>query len=83
MSDTSGKSLIDFWAKWRAASKHWGSFMRKSAWSGVLVRSRRAMHASREGASKSVICGGAEVRFQKMYMLRRNTFCGSGSRTKR
>ncbi len=57
--------------------------MRKSAWSGVLVRSRRAMHASRDGASKRVIWGGAEVRFQKMYMLRRKTFCGSGSRTKR
>ena len=48
-----------------------------------LVRSRRAMHASRDGASKSVIWGGADVRFQKMYMLRRKTLSGSGSRTNR
>ena len=72
-----------FWARCRAPSKHWGSFMRKSACSGVFVRSRRARQASRDGASKSVIWGGAEVRFQKMYMLRRKTFWGSGSRTKR
>ena len=37
-----------------------------SAWSGVLVRSRRTMQASREGASKVVICGGGAVRFQKV-----------------
>ena len=50
----------------REASIICGSFIRSRAWSGVLVRSRRTVHASRDGASKVVICGGAEVRFQKM-----------------
>ena len=53
-------------ARPRAASMNCGSFIRSSAWSGVLVRSRRTWHDSREGASKVVICGGGEVRFQKV-----------------
>ena len=49
----------------RAALKYSLSFMRRRAWRGVLVRSRRAMQASRLGASKMVIWGGDMPRFQK------------------
>ena len=54
------------WARWRAASKYCGSFMSMRACSGVLVRSRRTMQDSRGGASAMDICGGGEVRFQKV-----------------
>ena len=53
-------------ARARAASTNCGSFISTRAWSGVSVRSRRTVHASREGASKAVICGGGDVRFQKV-----------------
>ncbi len=53
-------------ARPREASTNCGSFKRSRAWSGVLVRSRRTVQASRDGASKVVICGGGEVRFQKV-----------------
>ena len=55
----------------RAASTNWMSFRSTSAWSGVLVEDRRATQTSRFAASKSIIDGGGEVRFQKVYMLRR------------
>ncbi len=32
---------------------------------------RRAVQVSRDGASKAIMLGGGEVRFQKVYMLRR------------
>ena len=58
----------------RAASTNCGSFISNSACSGVLVRSRRTRHASRDGASNVLISGGGAVRFQNVYMLRRCTF---------
>jgi len=44
-----------------------------TAWerSGVLVLRRRATHTSRLAASKSIIDGGGDVRFQYVYRLRR------------
>src|SRR5262245_7019535 len=58
------------------------SLSNKSACKGVFVRSRRATHASRDGASKVVICGGGEVRFQNVYRLRRCTLSVPRSATK-
>ena len=42
-----------------------------SACSGVLVRVSRTVQVSRAGASKVTIDGGATVRFQNVYRLRR------------
>ena len=70
-------------ANLRAASTYVGSFIKMSACRGVLVRSRRTVQASREGASRIAICGGAAVRFQNVYRLRRWTFSGPVSAVKR
>ena len=69
-------------ANTRAASMNCGSLSSTSACKGVLVRSRRTVQASREGASNVVICGGGEVRFQNVYMLRRWTLSCPRSGTK-
>ncbi len=66
----------------RAHSKYCGSFSSISACNGVSVRSRRTTHDSRDGASKMLISGGGDVRFQKVYMLRRCTFSLPLSATK-
>jgi len=66
----------------REASTNCGSFIISSAWSGVLVRSRRTTHDSRDGASRVVIWGGGDVRFQNVYMLRRCTLSNPLSATK-
>ena len=58
-------------ARARAASTYVGSFINTSAWSGVFVGSRRAVHFSRSGASKVASDGGGTVRLAKVYMLRR------------
>jgi len=55
----------------RAASTYVGSFHRTSAWSGVFVAGRRAVHFSRSGASNVASDAGGTVRFQKVYMVRR------------
>ena len=55
----------------RAASTNWRSLSVTSAWSGVLVRSRRTVQVSRLGALKMSIDAGGAARFQNVYMLRR------------
>ena len=59
------------WPRKRAASTKVTSFIRFSACSGVLVRVSRTTQLSRWAASKFTIMGGAMVRFQKVYRLRR------------
>ncbi len=49
-----------------AHSTYCGSFINSSACSGVLVRSRRTQHASRDGASNVLNCGGGEVRLMNV-----------------
>jgi hypothetical protein len=48
----------------RAASIICGSFSVTSAWSGVLVRSRRRHDTSRDGAFRISIDAGGAIRFQ-------------------
>ena len=55
----------------RAASTKVTSFRSDKACNGVLVRERWIVHTSRLGASKSSIEGGAAVRFQIVYIVRR------------
>ena len=50
----------------RAASTNCVSFISTSACSGVLVRARRTVHDSRDGASNVCMDGGGAVRFQKV-----------------
>src|SRR5215813_5464229 len=49
-----------------AASTYATSFIRFSAWSGVLVRVSRTVQYSRAEASKTLIAGGITVRFQNV-----------------
>ena len=60
------KTLGDFVGQpqLRANLKYSGSFISTRACSGELVRSRRAMQNSREGAFMIDICGGGITRFQ-------------------
>ncbi len=53
-------------ARARAASTNWGSFRVTSAWSGVLVRSRRTVQVSRVGALRMSSEAGGALRFQKV-----------------
>ena len=55
----------------RAASTYVGSFSSTSAWSGVFVSTRRAVHFSRSGASNAASDAGGTVRFQNVYIPRR------------
>ena len=57
----------------RAASTYCVSFISTRACSGVLVRARRTVQVSREGASNASSDGGGLVRFQNVYKLRRQT----------
>src|SRR5262245_30878467 len=58
-------------ASLRDASTYVGSFIRIRACSGVFVRLRRTVQVSRSGASNVTSCGGGEVRFQNVYIVRR------------
>ena len=53
-------------ARRRAASTNCGSFSVTSACSGVFVRSRRTVQASRVGALKTSMFGDGDWRFQKL-----------------
>src|ERR671923_311193 len=61
-----------------AAPTNCGSLRVTSAWSGVLVRSRRTVQNSRLGALKISIDAGGAARFQKVYRLRRGRFLPGG-----
>ena len=67
----------------RAASTNVTSFISVSACSGVLVRVSRTEQASRPEASKVIIDGGAIVRFQNVYRLRRYKLCAVILRVRR
>ncbi len=59
-------SAMTRWASARAASTYVTSFIRLSAWSGVLVRVGCTTAYSRVDASKAIIDGGPRVRFWKV-----------------
>ena len=54
------------WAKCLDASTNCSSFIRARAERGVLVRERRTVQFSREGASNTTMEGGGAVRFQNV-----------------
>ena len=59
-------SRIALSARTRAASTNCTSLSSTKAWSGVLVVGRYTVQASRLGASKAIMLGRGEVRFQTL-----------------